>query len=105
LREIREPLYRLRLHSGRSLQTHTTVQARRALFDPSQAGKRSVLSIENRVHAELVAGGWKVPHDLHDKLICVGVALIVPSWMRFRNFGGHWKQRILSGVRKPLHLG
>jgi hypothetical protein len=105
LREIREPLYRLRLHPGRSLQTHTTAQARRELFDPAQAGRRPVLSIEGRVHAELVAGAWLTPCGLRSKLACVGTALVVPPWLSLRNFGGRWRQRLLAGVKKPQHLG
>lgn len=103
LREIREPLYRLRLHSGRSLQTHSTAQARRELFDPSLAGRRSLLSIDGRVHVELVLGSWKMPQHLGEKIACASIALVLPPWMRFRNFGGRWKRRILTGFHKPLH--
>jgi glycosyltransferase involved in cell wall biosynthesis len=99
LLEIGEPLYRLRLHSGRSLQVHATAQSRRELFDPSSAGKRSLLSIQGRVYVELVRGAWKTPRRMHEKLACAGLAVILPPWMNFRNAGGRWKRSLLYGVR------
>ena len=105
LLEVREPLYRLRLHSGRSLQMHATAQARRELFDPSCAGKRHLLPIAWRVYVELVSGAWRTPPRLPEKVACVAVALVVPPWLSFRNFGGRWKRRLLSGVRRSLRFG
>lgn len=104
LREIREPLLKLRLHPGRSLRAYRTPQAVRELFDPSLAGKKSLLSLEGRAYAELIRCALKTPKGLINKIMCFGVAVLLPPGQRFRNFGGHWKQRLLSGVKGPLRL-
>jgi glycosyltransferase involved in cell wall biosynthesis len=93
LREIPEPLLRLRIHSGRSFQAHRAPQALRELFDPSLVGKKSFLSLEGRAHVELMKAAWRTPSGLISKILCFGAALLVPSWRRLKNFGGYNKRR------------
>jgi len=92
--EVREPLLRLRFHSGRTFQAHTTPEAVRKLFDPAGRKKNSFLSLEARAHLELVRSSYQTPPRLRDKASCLITALVVPWWVRFKNFGGMQKRRL-----------
>lgn len=92
--EIAEPLLRLRIHEHRSLSQHKNAQAMRELFDPANRTKHSFLSIEGRVQLELLRSAWRIPLRLSDKLACLCVALAVPNWRKFRNFGGLQKIKL-----------
>lgn len=105
LREIREPLLRLRVHGGRSLRAHVTAQARRELFDPSLAGKRVLLSLQDRVQLELVKAALRTPQRAADKAACLAVAAALPPWSRLRNFVGLQKERLLRPGRRPSPAG
>jgi len=100
IREIREPLLRLRLHAGRTFQAHTDIRSLRALFDPLQRGKGSFLTLEGRVQLEFIRSACLVPTRWRDKCLCLGVALTVPGWRRFRNFGGLQRQRIINVLHR-----
>jgi glycosyltransferase involved in cell wall biosynthesis len=103
--EICEPLVKYRIHTGSSFRAHSTHQARRELFNPAMIGRRSILTHEGRLHLELLRRALLTRQDFGDRLMCLGVAAVIPPWQRFRNFGGRWKERIRSSVRKPLRLG
>jgi glycosyltransferase involved in cell wall biosynthesis len=96
--EIAEPLLRLRIHKARSFATHRSAQALRELFDPGSKTRRSFLTIEGRVQLELIRSAWRMPSHLSDKLSCLCVALAVPSWTKFKNFGGRQKTRLTGMI-------
>lgn len=98
--ELQEPLLRLRIHDGRSFTKYKDPQSLRELFDPFNKGKRAFLSIEGRVQLELLRSAWRVPPRLWDKLSCVCVAITVPSWRRFRGFGGRQKRKLRAMLSK-----
>lgn len=101
--EVKEPLLRIRLHSGRSFVAHTTPQALRELFDPVNGRKGSLLSLEGRVQLELLRSACLIPPRLIDKILCLAAALTMPSWRKFKNFGGRQKRRLSELIASRAH--
>ena len=104
--ELPEPLLRLRIHQGRSFAQHTTPEALRELFDPANRGKSTFLTIKGRVRLELIRSAWRIPSRLPDRLLCLWVALAMPNWRNFKDFGGRQKRklaRLIAGaqIREP----
>lgn len=99
--EISEPLLRLRIHDERSFAQHRYGQALRELFDPTSSRRRTFLTIEGRVQLELLRSAWRIPPTLSDKLSCLSVALVVPSWIKFKNFGGRQKKKLRRMIALP----
>ena len=98
--EIPEPLLRLRFHAGRTFQANTTMKALRTLFDPAKGSALSLLGLESRVQLELVRSSYRTPPRFRDKLLCVSTALVVPCWVRFKNFGGLQRRRLGRALRR-----
>ncbi len=103
--EISEPLLRLRFHAGRTFQANTTMKALRTLFDPAKGNALSLLGLESRVHLELVRSSYRTPSRLRDKLLCVSTALVVPYWIRFKNFGGLQRRKLKRALRRSRWAG
>ncbi len=97
--EIPEPLLRLRIHEERSFAQNMSAQALREFFDPANKTRRSFLTIEGRVQLELLRSAWRIPQRVSDKLSCLCVVLAVPSWRKFKSWGGRQKRR-LTGMMK-----
>ena len=95
--EIPEPLLRLRFHAGRTFQANTTLRDLQTLFDPNTS---SLLGLESRVQWELIRSSYKTPARLRDKFLCVSTALGLPSWVRFKNFGGLQRRRLRQALRR-----
>lgn len=98
--EVPEPLLRLRFHEGRTFQANTTLKALRTLFDPTKRNAVSPLSMESRFHLELVRSSYKTPSRIRDRFRCASVALVMPPWIRFKNFGGLQKRKLLRALRR-----
>jgi glycosyltransferase involved in cell wall biosynthesis len=96
LREIREPLLRLRFHPDRSFVKHRTLDALRELFDPVEAKKKSLLTLHGRVQLELLRSACRMPTRATDRLLCIGTVMTVPYWCRFKAFGGRWKRKLIG---------
>ena len=94
--EIPEPLLRIRRHAGRTFTANRTPSALRELFAPGRGHTFSPLGLRTRMHLELIRSALQVPTNPRDKLLCTAVALAVPQWGSFRDFGGRQKRKLLQ---------
>jgi hypothetical protein len=100
--EFPEPLLRLRIHNARSFSQHTSPKALRKLYDPSNAGKYTILTIEGRVQVELSRSAWRIPSRLPDRLLCLWTSLAAPNWRKFKTFGGRQKRKLAHVIATAL---
>ena len=96
--EIPEPLLRIRKHARRTFTANKSRLALRELFTPGQGHRFKLLGIRTRMHLELVRSALLVPATLRDKLLCTAVALAIPQWCAFRDFGGRQKRKLLQAL-------
>jgi glycosyltransferase involved in cell wall biosynthesis len=99
--ELPEPLLRIRRHPGRTFTANKTRQALRALFTPGRSETILPMSLKTRMALELVRGAVLLPIPFRDKIMCLPVAAVGPTWRRFRAYGGLQKQKLL----RKLTLG
>jgi glycosyltransferase involved in cell wall biosynthesis len=92
--ELREPLLRIRRHSGRTFTANRTSRALREIFTPGRRRRWLPVSMRSKMMAELVWSAMLVAPTLRDKILCTAVALSVPQWRTFRAFGGRQKQQL-----------
>ena len=98
--ELDEILFRLRMHSGRSMKANPSARARAAWYDPSASQKLFVMPNWERMVWERLNAVRRSPLHPAEKVKCCLVVLGVHYWRRFRNDGGRMKNRLkvcLSG--------
>jgi glycosyltransferase involved in cell wall biosynthesis len=82
IRLIKEPLFFLREHPGRSTRALKTPEARRAWMSPAEAKKSTFLSILWKSDLEVVRSAFRLPIPAGDKIRCLAVAMGCPVWRR-----------------------
>jgi hypothetical protein len=94
LRELDEILFRLRMHSRRSMKANPGARARAAWYDPTATRKRFILPDWERMVWEMLKSVRDSQLPPTEKAKCF---LTVPGmhyWRRFRNAGGRVKERV-----------
>jgi hypothetical protein len=89
--ELDEVLFRLRMHSERSMKANPSARARAVWYDPSAARKLFILPNWERMVLEMLKSVQRMPLDSVEKFKCVLAVLGTHYWRRFRNFGGRLK--------------
>jgi glycosyltransferase involved in cell wall biosynthesis len=84
--QIPEPLLCLRHHAGRSHQSNKTAEALRKWYDPLEEKKATLLPLEARADLEVVRSVLRLSLPQGDRIRCLVVALIMPFWLRVREF-------------------
>jgi glycosyltransferase involved in cell wall biosynthesis len=74
--ELKEPLFRRRIHPGKSTEANRTLRERAAFEDPQLANARFFLP-NFRLFAERLKAVWNARIGLREKLLCAGV---VTAW-------------------------
>jgi hypothetical protein len=100
--ELPERLLRLQIHKARSFTQHTSPKALRKLYDPANAGKSTIVTIEGRVQVKLSRSAWRIPSRLPDRLLCLWTALAAPNWRKFKTFGGRQKRKLAHVIASSL---
>lgn len=90
--QIREPLLRLRNHPGKSTKANTTADAMRKWYDP--VAKAAILPLQAKVDLEIARSAWRLPIPWMDRLLCFGVALVVPCWLRLLKWSFPVRRRL-----------
>jgi glycosyltransferase involved in cell wall biosynthesis len=92
--EIREPLLRLRNHAGRSTKANKTVDSIRKWYDPAAAKMAMVLPLQIRADVEIVRSALRLPMAWKDRMLCFGVAMAVPCWLRLLKWSFPVRRRL-----------
>jgi len=98
--EIDQVLFRLRMHSMRSMKANPSARSRAIWYDPAAARKLFILPNWEGMVWELLKSVQRLPLHPTEKLKC---ALAVPGihyWRRFRNYGGKLKDQIRGCVER-----
>lgn len=80
--QVKEPLFFLREHPGRSTRAFKTAEARREWAAPSAGKKPTVLSILVKSDLEVVRSVFRLPMRPSDRVRCLAVASWLPVWRR-----------------------
>jgi len=96
--ELQQPLLRIRRHPGRTFTRTQDARALRELFNPGRSRKTPLVSMKTYMKLELVRSGAIIPATIQDKVLCTGVAAVLPQWRWFRAFGGRQKQKLWKMV-------
>jgi glycosyltransferase involved in cell wall biosynthesis len=92
--EIDDILFRLRMHSQRSMKANPGARARAAWYDPSAARKLFLLPDWERMVWEMVKSIWRSELHPTEKVKCCMVVPGMHYMRRFRNTGGRIKSQL-----------
>jgi glycosyltransferase involved in cell wall biosynthesis len=96
IRELSEVLFRLREHSGRSMEANRTPRARAMWYDPAAAQQLFVLPDWERMVWEMCKSACHSSLPPAEKLRCCFVIPGMHYWRRFKNVGGRLRWRLAS---------